>query len=222
MTAPILQPCEESFAIAARCVADGGVVIAPSDTNLALTLDPWNDAAIARAFAIKRRPPNQALTLFVHDPEEWRDYAEVEDAGPIDRVVGRFWPGPLNIVVPRNGKVPDTIVRGGPTVAIGCIANAALRGLLAHLGRPVAMTSANLSGQADGVLVDMALALAQVGDAVDYILAGAPDGTTKSSTILDLSNATRAGGARILRHGDITAADLRVALGEVLPIHEAA
>jgi L-threonylcarbamoyladenylate synthase len=80
------------------------------------------------------------------------------------------------------------------------------------------MTSANLSGQADGVLVDMALALAQVGDAVDYILAGAPDGTTKSSTILDLSNPSQAGGARILRHGDITAADL----GAILPILQAA
>ena len=213
MPAPILQPSEENFAIAARCVAEGGVVIAPSDTNLALTLDPWNDDAIRRAFEIKRRPPTQALTLFVREPGDWRSYADVADAGPVDRVVGRFWPGPLNIVVPRNAAVPDTIVRGGPTVAIGCIANPVLRGLLSYLKRPVAMTSANLSGQADGVLVDLELALAQVGDAVDYILAGGADGTTKSSTIVDLS-----GPPRILRQGDISAEDL----GAVLPDLQAA
>ncbi|KAF0109738.1 MAG: putative translation factor [Rhodospirillaceae bacterium] len=71
------------------------------------------------------------------------------------------------------------------------------------------MTSANLSGQADGVLVDMALAIAQVGDAVDYILEGGNQDTTMSSTIVDLS-----GPPRILRHGDITAN----ALAAVLPV----
>jgi L-threonylcarbamoyladenylate synthase len=49
----------------------------------------------------------------------------------------------------------------------------------------------------------MQVVLDQVGGRVDYILAGGHSGTTKSSTIVDLS-----GDPRVLRHGDITVADL--------------
>jgi L-threonylcarbamoyladenylate synthase len=59
--APILESTEANLALAAQCIRDGGVVVAPSDTNMALTLDPWNEAAIERAFRIKNRPPTSAL-----------------------------------------------------------------------------------------------------------------------------------------------------------------
>lgn len=95
------------------------------------------------------------------------------------------------------------MVRGGSTIAMGCLSNPVWRGMMRHLDIPVTMTSANLSGQADGVLVDMKLALNQVGSKVDYILEGGAQGTTKSSTIIDLS-----GEPRVLRYGDITVAQL--------------
>jgi L-threonylcarbamoyladenylate synthase len=212
MTAPILEPTEDNLALAAACIKRGGVVVAPSDTNLALTLDPWNEQAIERAFRIKQRPATSPLTLFVLEPAEWALYTSLQDCDLVDRVVERFWPGPLNIVVPRNGAVPDAMVRNGPTVAIGCISNPALRGLLRHVGRPLTMTSANLSGQADGVLVDLAMAVAQVGDRVDYILTGAVGGTTQSSTIVSF-----VGAPTILRKGDITAQGLN----QVAPVFTA-
>lgn len=86
---------------------------------------------------------------------------------------------------------------------MGCLSNPTWRGLVRHTRMPVAMTSANLSGQADGVLVDMSLAISQVGDKVDYILEGSAQGTTKSSAIIDLS-----GEPKILRYGDITVEQL--------------
>lgn len=65
------------------------------------------------------------------------------------------------------------------------------------------MTSANLSGQADGILVDLDLAVEQIGDVVDMVLTGEANNTTKSSTIISL-----AGRPQILRHGDITQAQM--------------
>jgi L-threonylcarbamoyladenylate synthase len=70
------------------------------------------------------------------------------------------------------------------------------------------MTSANRTGEADDQLVDLDLAVKQVGDRVDYILDGEAQDTTQSSTILDCSREEPA----ILRHGDITADDLTAAV----------
>jgi len=200
--ATILEPTEENLRNAADCIRTGGVVVAPSDTNLALTLDPWNEAAIERAFEIKERPPNKPLTIFVRDPEDWREYG-VDDSGLAEAFVEAFWPGPLNVVVERTDAVPDPLVCGGETVAIGCLGNPTWRRLADHAGQPLAMTSANISGRADGRLVDLDLAVEQVGDRVDYVIEGGARGTTKSSTIVDLT-----GERSILRRGDITAADL--------------
>jgi L-threonylcarbamoyladenylate synthase len=200
----VLEPNEVNFRTAGESVVNGGIVIAPSDTNLALTLNPWKDEAIERAFAIKNRPATSALTLFFLEPDEWKEYADAPDPGLVQAFADAFWPGPLNIILPRKSTISDRMVCGGATVSLGCLSNPVWRGMMKYTNMPVAMTSANLSGQADGVLVDLELALRQVGDKVDYILKGEAQGTTKSSTIIDLSG----GQPRITRYGDVTTAQL--------------
>ena len=203
----LLDPTDEGVATAADCILEGGVVVAPSDTNLALTLDPWDEAAIERAFRIKNREPTDPLTLFIRDPDDWREWATTDRGAAVDALVEAFWPGPLNIVLPKTDAVPDRVVAGGETVALGCLANPTWRRLAAAVDQPLCMTSANLTGQADDQLVDLDLAVEQVGDRVDYVLTGGPQGTTQSSTIVDLASEE----PTILRHGDITAADLDAA-----------
>ena len=207
MTATRLEPTEAGISTAADCILDGGVVVAPSDTNLALTLDPWDEAAIERAFRIKNREPTDPLTLFIREPADWREWAATDQPEIVDALVEKFWPGPLNIVLPKTDAVPERVVAGGETVALGCLGNPTWRDLSAAVDQPLCMTSANLTGEADGQLVDLAIAVEQVGDRVDYILEGEPQGTTQSSTIVDLTGEE----PTILRHGDITAADLDAA-----------
>ena len=207
MTATRLEPTAAGIATAADCILDGGVVVAPSDTNLALTLDPWDEAAIERAFRIKNREPTDPLTLFIRDPDDWREWARTDRGVAVDALVEAFWPGPLNIVLPKTDAVPDRVVAGSETVALGCLSNPTWRRLAAAVDQPLCMTSANLTGQADDQLVDLDLAVEQVGDRVDYVLTGGPQGTTQSSTSVDLASEE----PTILRHGDITAADLDAA-----------
>ena len=208
MTATRLEPTAAGIATAADCILDGGVVVAPSDTNLALTLDPWNEAAIERAFRIKNREPTDPLTLFIRDPSDWRAWATADQPDVVDDLVDAFWPGPLNIVLSKTDAVPDRVVAGGETVALGCLGNPTWRDLSAAIDQPLCMTSANLTGEADGQLVDLDLAIEHVGDRVDYILDGEARGTTQSSTIVDLTDSE----PTILRHGDITASDLAAAV----------
>ena len=211
MTATQLEPTPEGIATAADCILDGGVVVAPSDTNLALTFDPWEEAAIERAFQIKNREPTDPLTLFIRDPDDWRQWATTDQPAVVDKLVEAFWPGPLNIVLLKTDAVPDHVVAGGETVALGCLSNPTWRELAAAVDQPLCMTSANLTGQADDQLVDLDLAVEQVGDRVDYVLEGDSQGTTQSSTIVDLTSEE----STILRHGDITAADLAAAADEL-------
>ena len=202
-----LEPTPKGIDTAADCVLNGGVIVAPSDTNLALTLDPWDEAAIERAFRIKNREPTDPLTLFIRNPSDWREWATTDQPGIVDALVDAFWPGPLNIILEKTERVPDRVVAGGETVALGCLSNPTWRRLAAAVDQPLCMTSANLTGQADDQLVDLDLAVEQVGDRVDYILKGEAQGTTQSSTIVDLASEEPA----IVRHGDITAADLDAA-----------
>ncbi|WP_424018147.1 L-threonylcarbamoyladenylate synthase [Halorientalis pallida] len=212
MDAPVLEPTSGNLRRAADCVADGGVVVAPSDTNLALTVDPWQDEPIERVYEMTDRPAEKPLTMFVRDPGEWRTYGTHEDPTLVEEFVEAFWPGPLNLVLSATDAVPHERVRKDGTVAIGCLSNPTWRDLVSHLDRPVAMTSANRAGEADDRLVDLTFAREQVGEHVDYLIEGGPRGTTESSTILDLS-----GEPSVLRSGDVTADDLnRVA--DVIPV----
>lgn len=195
----VVEPTNENIAKAAEIIRSGGVVVCPSDTNLALTLNPWKPEAVERAFAIKNRPANQPLTLFVENPEDWRLYGIADDETLVDNFVKAFWPGPLNIILPKTDAVPEAALKGSDTVSIGCLSNTTPRRLIHEVGFAVAMTSANLSGQADGVLVDLNLAVEQIGDAVDMVLRGNASNTTMSSTIITL-----AGSPQVLRHGDIS------------------
>ena len=201
----LLEPTAENVERAAAVIRDGGVVVAPSDTNLALTLDPTQSQAVERAYAIKDRPPHKPLTLFVRDPDDWRRYATHRTPSLVEKVVDAFWPGPVNVVLPATDAVPHQRCMRDGTVSIGCLSNPVWRDLAATVDGALAMTSANESGTVDDArLVDVDLAADHVGDDVDLLLAGEPQGTTRASTILDLSS----GQPTILRPGDVTAGDL--------------
>lgn len=205
MSAPVLSPSEENIAVAAACVRDGGVVVAPSDTNMALTVAPDYESAIDRAYEIKDRPLSKPLTLFVREPDDWRRFGRHDDPALVDALADAFWPGPLNLVLERDAPALDDRCAMDGTVSVGCLANPVWREFADAVGGPVAMTSANRSGTVpDDRLVDVDLAVDHVGDGVDYVLRGEPDGTTRASTILSLAD----GGpdkATILRRGDLTA-----------------
>jgi L-threonylcarbamoyladenylate synthase len=183
----VLSPTSENLQRAAECIADGGVVVAPSDTNLALTVDPCHAEAVDRVYEMTGRPPEKPLTLFVHDPDDWAEFGQHDDPELVQSFVDAFWPGPLNVVLRRTHSVPDQRVCMDGTVSIGCLSNPTWRELVSHLDGPVAMTSANRAGEADDRLVDLEFAREQVGEHVAYLIEGGPRGTTQSSTIVDLT-----------------------------------
>jgi L-threonylcarbamoyladenylate synthase len=216
MSPEILEPTATNITTVADCLRDGGVVVAPSDTNMALTVSPDHGDAIDRVYDIKQRPRHKPLTLFVRDPADWRRFGRHDDPDLVDALAEAFWPGPLNLVLERDSPTLDDRCAMDGTVSVGCLSNPVWRELAEAVGGPVAMTSANVSGTvSDETLVDPETAVDHVGEAADYVLGGAPEGTTRASTICSLA-AGDSGEATVLRRGDVTvdtienAAPLRV------------
>ncbi|AOJ27441.1 MULTISPECIES: L-threonylcarbamoyladenylate synthase [Burkholderia] len=191
---------------AAQVLKNGGVLMVPTDTNYAFAADPWNERACARLYEIKKRDVKKPLTLFVSDPQELWAYAslEAEQADTVRTLMERFWPGPLNFVLPKSARAPDHRYLKEDSISVVCNRNPVLNELIGTFGRPLAMTSANLSGVEHDCLIDYDLATRTFPDAVDFIVPPAPGKptTTKSSTIVSLLDGT----LKVLRQGDIVIA----------------
>src|ERR1700749_1937703 len=85
--------------VAARILRDGGLLAFPTETVYGLGADATNAVAVARLFAAQGRPSFNPLIAPLGDLAEARTVAEFND----DALrLGRFWPGPLTLVLPRR------------------------------------------------------------------------------------------------------------------------
>ncbi|MCB0077682.1 MAG: threonylcarbamoyl-AMP synthase [Anaerolineales bacterium] len=179
----------------------GEVVALPTDTVYGIACDSKNSAAIDRLFAIKGRATTKAIPLLLSNERQLLDVTR-DAPDQLWEIAARFWPGALTIVLPADATLPANLLSGGSTVAVRLPDSRPVRLLGAMLGRPLAVTSANLSEGPNSVTA--AEVMAQLGDRLPLILDGGRTAGDRPSTVLDLSVQP----ARILREGPITAADL--------------
>lgn len=179
----------------------GEPVILPTDTNYNLACDPKSKQAIDLIFQLKQRKKEKPLSLFFLEPNDWQYYGKPENQRFMELLIQSFWPGPLNIVVPKKNNQYDAMLNGGETIALGCIRNKTWRDFMQYLnGEPIALTSANVSGY-EIEMVTKEIAMEQMGNQVsEFLLSEEKIKTSKSSTIVSIE----AEGVHMLRQGDIT------------------
>ena len=192
---------EEVLKRAKLILENNGVIVLPTDTNYNLICDSSSEIAIDRIFKIKGRARYNPLSLFFSQPEDWKTYGFSKNNSAVEKIIQHFWPGPLNIILNRTTAVSDCILNGGSTVALGCISNPVWQKVVSYYGRPITLTSANRSGEANNMLVTKDIALEHVGLHVDmFFVDNSKKITTKSSTIIDFTDQE----FKIIRSGDIT------------------
>jgi L-threonylcarbamoyladenylate synthase len=198
MTATVVPDGESGRAEAIRVLSGGGIVAVPTDTVYGLAADLASPGSIARLFAAKRRPVDQAVVLLLADAGQADALAEWPLAA--DALATAFWPGGLTLVLSQRPetRLPSELTGGRSTVGLRLPDHPAPRALAAALG-PLPVTSANLSGRPEatnaGEIGD------QLGEAIDLILDGGPARGGPPSTVVECS----ADVARILREGAIAA-----------------
>src|SRR3954451_15023222 len=143
---PILPASEATAAMAARCLAEGGLVAFPTETVYGLGADATNAAAVARLYQAKGRPAFNPLIAHIRDIEAARQIAQFD--APAMALAVAFWPGPLSLVLPKSKGcvVADLATAGLDTIAVRLPAHPVAREILRAFGGPVVAPSANLSG----------------------------------------------------------------------------
>jgi L-threonylcarbamoyladenylate synthase len=190
----------------------GQLVAFPTETVYGLGGDATHERAVAEIFAVKSRP--RFNPLIVHVP----GLAEAEALAVFDararRVVARFWPGPLTLVLQRRGDSGLSLLAsaGLDTVAIRVPAHEVAQALLRETGRPLAAPSANRSGRVSPT--EAAHVFEELGDRISLILNGGRTAVGLESTVLDLSGEAPA----VLRPGGVTFEQLTELLGYIPPL----
>ncbi|MGH7690832.1 MAG: L-threonylcarbamoyladenylate synthase, partial [Gemmatimonadaceae bacterium] len=111
------NPDRATLRVAAVALRHGGLVAFPTETVYGLGAHALDEAAVARIYAAKGRPSYNPLIVHVTDAEAAK--ALVADWPTNAALLARvFWPGPLTLVLPKRGIVPDAITAGLPSVAV--------------------------------------------------------------------------------------------------------
>jgi L-threonylcarbamoyladenylate synthase len=198
-----------ALAEAARLIAAGKLVAIPTETVYGLAADAGNDGAVAAIFAAKERPQFNPLIVHVPGAAAADRLGRLSEAAA--RLIARFWPGPLTIVVPRRPRARLSLLvsAGLETVALRSPAHPVAQALLRLSGRPLAAPSANRSGRISPTSAEHVAE--SVGGSVDLILDAGPCAVGIESTVVDLCRER----PRLLRPGAVTLEQLRAELGEI-------
>jgi L-threonylcarbamoyladenylate synthase len=193
---------------AAGLIRAGKLVAFPTETVYGLGGNALDSAAVARIFAVKRRPATSPLIVHVASIEMAKSIvAEWPDA--MNRLT-RLWPGPLTLVIKKKPVVPDIVTANLPTVAVRMPAHPVAQTLIREAGVAVAAPSANLFTQLSPTTAEHVRR--SLGNEVDYILDGGPCQVGIESTVLSLATPV----PTLLRPGMISRTTLEAALGPTM------
>ena len=179
---PINDP--KALLLSQEYVQAGKLIVFPTDTLYGLACDPSNPAALRSVYAAKSRSTLKALPVLIGTLEQLDQL--VENIPPqAQRLMERFWPGALTLVLPKQAHLPSELTPY-PGLAVRMPNHPFALELLQALG-PLAVTSANLSDQTNPQTAQEVFA--QLTGRVDLILDGGKLKIGQASTIVDCTGA---------------------------------
>jgi len=151
-TLPLILPTDTPgrFQIAVdhavRLLKAGQVVALPTETVYGLAANVFDQNAVERIFALKKRPLDNPLIVHIGSFEmlkrcakEWPEVANL--------LAKAFWPGPLTLVLRKSEGIPGLVTCGGETVAVRWPSHPFFQAVVRACGFPIAAPSANLANQ---------------------------------------------------------------------------
>ncbi len=170
---------------AASILREGGTVAFPTETVYGLGANALDTAAVAGIFAAKQRPAWDPLIVHVADFAQLKDVVDIpaELSMRVSALAAAFWPGPLTLLLPRGGRIPDAVTAGRPLAGVRIPAHPVARELLRRVDLPIAAPSANTFGHTSPTTA--AHVLADLDGRIDAVLDGGATRVGVESTVLD-------------------------------------
>jgi L-threonylcarbamoyladenylate synthase len=193
---------------AAQLLRTGRLVVFPTETVYGLGANALDAEAVARIYAVKRRPLTSPLIVHVASTEmtqslvaDWPETAE--------RLARLFWPGPLTLVVKKQPAIPDIVTAGLSTVAVRMPAHPIALALIRAARIPLAAPSANRFTELSPTTADHVRH--SLGSEIDLILDGGPCQVGIESTVLSLTGSQPV----LLRPGGIARTEIESVIGPI-------
>ena len=133
------------IAMAVDALSGGDIIGIPTDTVYGLAADPFHTGAADRLFRLKGRPRHVDLPVLVANEEQALSLCTAVPA-EARRLMERYWPGPLTLVLPRRPDLDADLGEEDVTIGIRCPAHPVPLAICAEVG-PIATTSANRHGE---------------------------------------------------------------------------
>src|SRR5262249_54047952 len=153
--------------------------------------------AILKVFAAKGRPAENPLIVHI---AHTRQLAQVATRVPeaAERLMKRFWPGPLTLVLPKVAEIPGEVTAGLDTVGVRMPAHPVALDLIRSAEVPLAAPSANRFMRLSPTKAENVDPL--LAEEAAMILDGGPCYVGLESTVVDCTEDV----PRILRPGGVT------------------
>jgi L-threonylcarbamoyladenylate synthase len=193
---------------AALLLRRGGLVAFPTETVYGLGANALDAAAVRRVFEVKGRPDTSPLIVHVDSVAMARTLA-AEWSAEAGLLAGRHWPGPLTLVAPKDGRIPDIVTAGLPTVGLRMPAHPVALAIVRAAGVPIAAPSANRFAGLSPTTAEHVRRW--LGESAAMVLDGGPSPVGIESTVLWLAGRP----PRLLRPGMVSKEEIEALIGPV-------
>lgn len=199
------QVSEQQIAEAAEVIKSGGVLVYPTETAYGMGVDATNPDALAKLYALKAMPPTKPTHVCLRSIAEADKYAHVDDRAR--KLATAFMPGPLTLVLPSRGVLPEMLEKSGVgSFGFRIPEYSVVQKLLELVGVPITATSANKHSSPTTYSVEEVKK--SFGDdftKIDYVLDAGSIPNVLPSTILSLMTPE----PKILREGPISLEEIQ-------------
>lgn len=191
----------EELKAPAEAIKQGKLVLFPTETVYGIGANALDEEAVKKIYIAKGRASDNPLIAHIANLEMLKKL--VMEVGKVEeKLIEKFWPGPLTIVFKKKPVVPDVITGGLDTVAIRMPSDIIAHKLIEYSKCPIAAPSANISGKPSGTQVEDVIG--ELDGKVEYVIDGGKVDIGVESTVIRVID----GVVHILRPGKVTPEDI--------------
>lgn len=195
----------ESLRIASDLLHNNEVVAFPTETVYGLGANCQSTEAVHKIYQAKNRPADNPLIIHVASRQQIETTLRTQVPRVYDRLIQKFWPGPLTILLPlpANTPISPLCTKGQQTFGCRMPSHPVARALISLSQLPLAAPSANSSTKPSGT--EAKHVVEDMYGRIPLVLDGGSADVGVESTVVD----GLVSPPRILRPGGVSLEEIR-------------
>ena len=188
----------------------GKLIVYPTDTVYGVGGIINSEETIKNIYKAKERSFESPLIVLLSDIKKIEEIAYIPNKNRelVEKLIAKFWPGGLTIILKKKEWVPDVMTANKDTVGLRMPALDMALDIIKSAGGLLPTTSANISGESTPRSYDELSEIFK--RRVDILVDGGSSPIGEESTIIDMTDIPK-----ILRVGAISVKDIEKVIGKI-------